>query len=394
MKGSRRIAAAIVLLAAYMLVYFHRTMTGVMKPEVDYYAKYYGMDPGFLLGVLSSAYFYAYGATQLFMGPFLDRYGVKRANLVMFTLLGIGTLLMALPSPVALVAGRAIVGATATTAFLSYMRFSALEFDIEMQAKLASLALFVGCVSTIIATYPLRLLLNTTGLALTLVLLAVVALTIAVLAYTLSTDRGSSRELSLKQQLLVMARIARNSHSWGCGLVALTTYGVGTAYQAAWGQMHLSSTYGMDKYTVSMYLMLIAIAFAVSTLPTGYLSDRLKRRKPFAVAAAVVSAIAWILMYQSTLRANLALLEASLVLVGVSQGLQIVAPTMAKEAYSAEVSGTAVAFFNSILFIGIALLQLTLSMLNPLHSVIISLAIALLGIPIAVLMLRETLQHK
>jgi hypothetical protein len=59
-RGNTRFALIAVLLAAYALVYFHRTMTGVVREQVALFAEYYGVDENLLTSVFFLAYFYAY----------------------------------------------------------------------------------------------------------------------------------------------------------------------------------------------------------------------------------------------------------------------------------------------------------------------------------------------
>ncbi|PUA31214.1 MAG: MFS transporter [Zestosphaera tikiterensis] len=394
LRGSTSVI--VVLLIAYMLVYFHRTMTGVMKPEIDYYSRYYGVDANLMLAVMSSAYFYAYVVGQFFMGPIVDYYGVKKAGSLMVAILGVATLMVSLPNTIALVVGRALIGLSASIVFLSYMRSSALEFTLGKQGKLTSYALFAGNVSTILATYPLRLMLNSVGLPLTLIALALSTFAISASIYVASRDvgrRGSG--MSVVEQAMFLGRIARNPHSWGVGLAAAASYGIGLAYQSSWGQIHLTEVFSLSKEDVSTYLMVLAMVFALTSLPTGYLSDRLKRRKPFLLTANVIAVIAWFLMYVSSIEGDKLLLTASLILVGLSQGVHVVAPTMAKELYDPKISGTAVAFFNIVLFTSIALLQSICPLLNPLTALAVNIAIALIGIAITTLLVKETyrIQH-
>lgn len=393
MKSSRgnNIPVVVVLLAAYMLVYFHRTMTGVMKPEIDYYSSYYGVEPSMLLAVMASAYFYGYAASHAFTGPLLYYYGVRRVGSLMLALLGLATLVMSLPNPLTLVAGRILIGVSAAVAFLSYMRTSALGFDISMQGRLASYALFAGSLSTILASYPLRLLLNAAGVAPALIILALLAFILAVMVYATSRDEGRGRDTgSSRNPLSTLRLVAGDRHIWGAGFAGIATYGVGLAYQSAWGQIHLEKAFAMDKNTISIYIMVIAVVFTVSCIPAGYLSDKLKRRKPFLIASASASAASWLLMYLSTILHSTQLLLASLVTLGVSLGLHIVAPTMAKEPYDPGISGTAVSFFNIILFTGIAVIQNTFTIIDPVWSIIASLLIALAGIISTIVLTKET----
>ncbi|WP_048078854.1 MFS transporter [Desulfurococcus mucosus] len=396
MKGSRRyVATVLVLLVAYILVYFHRTMTGVMKPEVDHYARYYGVDANLLLAVMSSAYFYAYAVSQVFMGPLIDHYGVRRVGGVMLTLLGVATLVMSLPNPVSLIVGRTLIGVSATVAFLSYMRSSSLGFGPGSQGRLSSYALFAGGVSTVLATYPLRLMLNTAGISMTFLALAALAFMLAASVYMISPDNGNGGgNGSLLRQVAMLKDIAGSPHVWGVGLAAVASYGTGLAYQSAWGQIHLARVFSLGKDAVSLYLMLLAMVFVASSIPTGYLSDKLKKRRPFLLAATLVAVASWLLMFLSSYMDSTGLLLVSLGLLGLSQGLHVIAATMAKEPYDPAVSGTAVAFFNIILFMGIAVLQTICTVLNPLASILVNLLVAIAGSAATLTLVKETYPSK
>lgn len=380
----------VALLIAYVLVYFHRTMTGVMKPEVEYYASYYGVEPNLLLAVMASAYFYSYAVSQAFMGPLLDHYGIKRVGGSMLTVLGIATFLMCLPNPYALIIGRALIGVSAPVAFLSYMRASSLGFDANMQGRLSSYAPFAASLSTILASYPLRCLLNSFGISFALTLLASLALVQAAAVYFTSNDTGSrGRSANCSKPLSTLRWVSREWHVWGMGFMALATVGIGLAYQSAWGQLHLERAFSMDKDTISLYLMVIAVAYMVSCIPTGYLSDKLKRRKPFLISSAVASVIAWLLLYLSTAWRSAQLLLLSLTLMGLSQGLHIVVMAMAREPYDPAASGTIMALFNLILFAGIAVLQNVCTIIDFSWSIGINILIALAGVAVS-LLVRET----
>ena len=389
-----RYVLMVVLLLAYALVYFHRTMTGVMKPEVDVYSSYYGISSSLLLAVMSSAYFYAYGFSQLFMGPLVDYYGVKRACSSMLLLLSIATVVMSIPNPWTLIVGRSLVGFSASIAFLSYMRTSALYFGIGSQARLASYALVVGGISTILATYPLRMALDTFGIQPTFIALALFGIALAVSVYMLSIDVGMGSR-SIADQAREIVRMAGDPHIWGVAIASIGSYGTVMAYQAGWGQVHMSEGFGMNYDEIGMHLMVLAIVFALSSFATGYLSDMVvRRRKPFIVLSPTLAVISWMIMYVATTCRDLVMLDVGLAVMGMSQGLQIVAPTMAKEPYNLQASGTAVALFNIVLFTGIAVAQTTCSMTSPLTAITISMVIAMIGTVASITLARETYSPK
>ncbi|MEM1713113.1 MAG: MFS transporter, partial [Desulfurococcaceae archaeon] len=119
MNNEKKILLIMVLLSAYALVYFHRTMTGVIKEQIDFFAKYYGFREDLLAAVFFSAYFYSYAFIQPVTGVLLDTYGVKKTCLLFLIGMSISTLIMAIPSPIALIVGRALTGVFASVVFAS-----------------------------------------------------------------------------------------------------------------------------------------------------------------------------------------------------------------------------------------------------------------------------------
>ncbi|WP_440058935.1 MFS transporter [Thermogladius sp. 4427co] len=392
--GRKALVLLIVMLIAYGLVYFHRVMTGVMKQEIEGFANYYGVDPKYLLAFFPSAYFYAYAIAQLFMGSFIDAYGVKRAGSLMILAMGVSTGIMMIPHPAGLVVGRTLVGLSAAVVFVATQRVASLYFPARSQAVITSLLLAVGNISGLLATYPLRLFLSSYGLPGLLLILTASALVVSLIVYILAWDPGiSSRGLGIREAWGKMLTISRDSHAWATALGAVASYGAGTAFQAAWGQDLLSTVFGFNSIAVSEWLMILALSFVVSAPLVGLLSDRIVgRRKPVLIVSDTLSVASWILLFAAAYAKNIILLASGIVLLGVSMGFHIVAPPMAKEPYGVEYSATATSFFNLILFTGIAVLQSLEPFIGPLNNTLASLAVALIGVILVSVFARETLK--
>ncbi|WP_148683564.1 MFS transporter [Fervidicoccus fontis] len=393
-KGSNNsyYSIMIILLIAYALVYFHRTMTGIMKPEVDEFSRYYGINANILLSTMSSAYFYAYATSQLITGPLLDSYGVKRIGATMLAVLSLGTILMLLKNEFGLIVGRTLIGFAAAVAFLSYMRSSSLYFSKSMQAKLTSFAIMIGNFSTIVSTYPLRIFLQRFGYTTTLLILASISSLLSYLVFKKSSDVGSIEKTSkLRERFAEMKKIASEKHIWGVGIAALAGYGTSIAYQATWGQRNLTEMFGFSIGKASIMLMIIAITATIFSPIVGFISDNvIKRRKPILISTPLSSLIGWFLIYISFYLHNSILLYASMISLGLSIALQIVAPVMAREEVQSKYSGTATAMFNVQVFFGIAILQTISGFLSISSMIIVSIGVSLFGILASILFTRET----
>jgi len=147
--------------------------------------------------------------------------------------LSIFTVLMALPSPVALVLGRALVGFFGAVVFLAAQRSTSLLFGRERQALITGFLLMVGNISTAIGTYPLVLFIARYGFRELFYILATVATILGSLVFSLSRDPGGrARGLSILDVYRGLKRAALDLHMWGVVSAAISAYTV-VAFQSS-----------------------------------------------------------------------------------------------------------------------------------------------------------------
>lgn len=396
MRFWKRYALTAVLLVAYSLAYFHRAMTGVMEREVSELAREFGADPQLMLSLLSSLYFYTYALSQFAVGSLLDYFGIGRVATPLLALMSFATLLMATRIPLLLMLSRVLVGFSATAAFLSYQRSLSLYYRRDEQVGATAVALVVGNLSAMLATYPLRLALDRLGLAYTSVALSAVtlaaALATAYVGLRVLVDLGSGGSY-LSSTFRNLGEIVRDPHSWGVSVGALATYGTALSFQSSWGQLLLLRCFGLDRVTVSYYLMVLVAIFVATSPIAGYVSDRvIRRRRPLLLLSATSMAASWALLYASYTLGSTSAAALSLALLGASLGPHIVISPMMREARRPEVAATSVAFMNAVLFLGTALLNTVLPLLNPPYAVLVSLAITSAGAVAVKTLTRETVQ--
>ena len=91
----------------YFLSYLLRTINAVIAPDL---VRDVGLDAT-SLGLLSSAYFFAFAIFQLPLGVLLDRYGPRRTEAVLMIFAAAGTALFAVSTTFSgLFIGRALIG--------------------------------------------------------------------------------------------------------------------------------------------------------------------------------------------------------------------------------------------------------------------------------------------
>jgi MFS family permease len=128
------------------------------------------------------------------------------------------------------------------------------------------------------------------------------------------------------------------------------------AFLGLWAIPYLRDIHGLERSAAATYTTIGLLAFAVSTLLAGWLSDRLGRRKPVVIASTLLYTGACLgLAYLPWNPGPTGI--ALFVLLGFSPGGFIILYASAKEMIAPAVSGMAIALVNTGAFLGAALIQ-------------------------------------
>ncbi len=288
--------AALVLMVAYFFVYFHRMTGGAISDTLQ---SYYGVDEA-AVGILASAYLYAYMAMQIPSGLITDRFGPRRAASLFVLVLSLGSLMCAVSAMEdvssfgLMVAGRAVIGIGASVISIPYMKVFANWFRKDHFSTLTGFAVMVGNIGAICAAFPMVMMIDGIGLSQTYMALTSVTVVIAVLIWLLVRDKPSDRGLPEMTDLyhddysptesdskrVPMAESLRMVFSGGRGFWPMVIsmallYGTFMAWSAAFGGSYYGKA-GMDQTDYSFVLMFVGIGMLVGAPVMGFVSDRLR----------------------------------------------------------------------------------------------------------------------
>src|SRR5262249_49344650 len=203
--------------ALFLIAFFHRVAPGVLATEL---MQSFGAT-GALIGLLSSAYFYAYAAFMVPGGVLIDAFGVRRIVSAGGAVMGIGTLAMALATTTwTLFAGRLLVGMGATVTFVGVLKIASLWFPPARFGTLSALSATVGIFGSLVATVPLAWLADLTGWRGAFTLVGIVTLLGAGLCAWLVRDHPADRKApsppaaSLGEATRGMLKVLANLHTW------------------------------------------------------------------------------------------------------------------------------------------------------------------------------------
>jgi sugar phosphate permease len=355
------------LILAYMLVYFHRMAPGVVA--ADLMAAFQTTGAG--LGSLAAMYYYVYTAMQLPAGVLADTLGPRVSAGVGTLAAGLGSILFGLAPDLGTASlGRLLVGLGVSVVFVGLMRANTVWFSERRYGLVSGLTLFLGNAGSILAAGPLAALLAwftwrdvfvATG-----VFSLVLALAILLWVRNRPEDAGfpaiqapSSPTLAARPQRHWwpdLKAVLANRRVWPGFWVNFGITGSFFAFAGLWGVPLLQDVQGLGRGAASLYTTAALAGFALGAFFMGGLSDRLGRRRPVILTAALLSCLSWLALALLPWQAGLGgLLLYSL--LGLSAGGFVVTYAAAKEWAPPANAGMAIALVNTGLFLGAALLQ-------------------------------------
>ena len=344
----------------FLFAFFHRVAPGVFAKEL---MQAFGVT-GAGVGLLSAAYFYAYAGLMIPAGVFVDRLGVRRVVGAGGLVMGAGTVVMALaPDWVLLVAGRFLVGGGAAVMFVGALKIAAAWFPASYFATLSAATAATGVLGGLVATAPLAWLATGFGWRGALVVVGVVTVGGAVLCLLFVRDRPPDRggvavaAPSWPAVLAGLGRVLSNPDTWPPFVAFFFLYSA-TNNLFFWVVPCLRDVYGLGMSDAALYASAMSVALLVAGPLTGFLSDRVLRRRrlPYAVLTAAQFG-AWLVFVLTLGRLPLWSLYALFFGMGLVGAAFVLTWPLGREVNSPEVAGIAVAVVNLGGFVGAALTQ-------------------------------------
>ena len=309
------------------------------------------------LGLLTSAFFFAFALVQLPVGMALDRYGPRRVQVAMLLVASCGALLFARGGGFwSLLAARAVMGCGLGGCFMAAVKAVSTWIAPDRLPSVHGYLIAVGGMGAASATMPVRAMLEYTdwrGLFLLLAgLVACTGLLIALL-YPKADDAATSRGPLLP----ALREVWRAPGFRAVVSLVLIPHAVFFGVQGLWIGRWLADValYPEDAVAYLLYLGMAAVVFGA--IAVGMITEWAGRRgmPPLDVAAA---GITMFLLIQAAFvigyRPSFQWLSVMFTLAGTITGIEyaIVAQSMPRE-----LTGRAATFLNLLIFIGAFLVQ-------------------------------------
>lgn len=274
----------------YFLSYLYRTVNAVLAPDL---VRDLGLDPAGL-GLLTSAYFFAFALAQLPIGILLDRYGPRRVEACLLLFAAAGALLFARATSLPeLLLGRGLIGLGVAACLMAAFKAFTQWFPRELLPFVNGIQMVSGGLGALAATTPVELALRVTDWRGVFLLLAGLTLVAALGIFAATPEKvPEDGGEPLGQQFRGVVTVFSSRIFWRMTPWAVAAQAAYLSLAGLWAGPWLRDVAGYDRLAAANALMGIALAMIAGYFAFGTLAARLGRRgMPTARVAAAGMAV-------------------------------------------------------------------------------------------------------
>jgi MFS family permease len=339
----------------YFYQYSMRSAPAVMVPELS---SAFGLSA---VGVASlvGLFYYGYAPFSLVAGVALDQIGPRKVVPLGAASVAIGSILFSMADPTLGSIGRFMQGAGGVFALIGAVYLVTTFMPASKAATLIGVTQMFGMAGGSAGQFVVGPLIAK-GLPWDRFwfLMGIAGIPIAILLFILIPRQGpkskNSGSVGLGPALRAMGTVFANPQSILCGLIAGLIFIPTTIFDMVWGVRFLQEGHGMPYEVAVLRSAAVPFGWIIGCPLLGWLTDRIGRRKPVIIGAALVLLLTLALILYGP-RGMFPPYSLALV-AGIASGAAMIPYTVIKEANRPEHSGTATGVINFLNFSLTALL--------------------------------------
>lgn len=281
----------LLLCLAYLFVPFHRVSPAIIASDIMHDMELNAP----AMGLVSSIFFFTFGAMQMPSGLLADFLGPRRTLPVFFGLAGLGAVLFGFSNSTAgLMAGRALMGFGLSVVFICGIKLFVSWFPSSAFARISGIYLGTGGMGLILGSGPMAMLCSMLGWRNGIILSGAVMLiiTVALWLWVRDTPQQAGFELSLQGQnprASVKVRdlwqsvrwITISPDFWFIATWFFCQFSIHMSFGGLWGGPFLMDVHHLTKNEAGSVLNMMGFGMLAGGPLAGWLSDSIFRaRKP------------------------------------------------------------------------------------------------------------------
>jgi MFS family permease len=305
---------------------------------------------GLGLGSLAACYFYAYLCMQLPVGIILDRYNPRILISSAILVCSLGAFIFSqantlFPAQI----GRILIGIGGAFSAVGTMKIISIWFPSRQFALMSGLMMAMAMLGAIGGEAPLSLLIHQVGWrdAIMWCSLSGLVLALFIFIFIKNKDETKSKEniSSFKTLGKGLLKIIKNKQTWFLSFYSGLAFAPISAFAGLWGVSFICQKYAIDRSSAASFVSMSFVGFAIGSPFAGWLSDKIKRRKPIMICGTAISLIAiCLIIYWPTL--SYLSLTSLFLIFGFSSGFFFVSFATMRESQNLDLSGTSIGFIN------------------------------------------------
>ena len=260
----------------YYLSYLLRNANAVMSPVLTRELDLSAAD----LGLLTSAYFFAFGAFQIPLGMLLDRFGPRRVEASLMLFAAAGTLVFALGNSIGMLAfGRGLIGLGVSACLMASLKHFSLWYPIERQSAMTGAIMASGGLGAISASVPLEAVLPLLGWRGVFTALTAIIIAVSAFIYFAVPDRRDTHPpINMSEQWRGVAHIFANRDFWHFAPLMALFPGGFMAVAGLWIVPWFISVDGATRDTAAFNLFAISVTQLVAFFVIALFATQTIRR--------------------------------------------------------------------------------------------------------------------
>ena len=278
--GIVRLVATVFLPFAggYFLSYLFRSINAIIAPQL---VSEVGLSAGDL-GLLTSAYFFAFAAFQIPLGMLLDRFGPRRVQAVFLLSAALGAFLFSIgDSKITLIMARAMIGLGVAGGLMSSFKAITIWFPQNRWPLVNGCFMAMGGLGAVSSTMPLEAALHYTDWRGVFVALSAATVCVSAIIFFIVPEKKSDevpRPPTLREQLAGIGHIYTDRLFWRLAPIAVSALAANMAIQSLWAGPWLRDIAGYSRDAIAGHLFLLNATMTVGFVACGVVSDVLERR--------------------------------------------------------------------------------------------------------------------